>query len=471
MALDLPLYDEQKMADLVELEARLDTAFQEISDKLNQNYNSDVWDDEKRGAYERDSMRHAQIARELNAVRQQISDMNLTKPDPQKVVEPDALQRFMRRGHNGLESDEIKEFTDDYGSGAMFAAAGFGENGQAFVIRGETASDADSGRAITDITTRPNVISALKDFGGLDRMATQFSTATGNELRLPQHDDVNNKGRLLGVQGTDAGTQDLADFTDVSFYTRTMTSRGIDVTNEAIQDSVIDLAGYVTSLAARRMGMGWDQVFTIGGAGTLATNQPANGQLPSSEAIISLTRGTQEGHTTAAAGAISYEDLVALEYSIERAYRKGGESAMVGFPAERGGTIGFLISDAAERALRQLKDDDGRPLWQPSTESIAMPGQGNMILGYPYQVSNTLNGNMASGSAADIIFGNFSYYAIRNTMETVIYRFFDSTTAEKNSTRFLAFSRRAGRPNVNGPTPANDAKWAGIEQIKRMKIK
>ena len=457
-------WDAAKMADLVEREAKIRTALAEVTDKLNNAYADETLktDDSKLKTYDADNLRHGQLCRELTAVRDEISTLGLLKPEQVKSRNESPLARFLQGGHSSLEEAERKEFCQGLIEDS---------DGEGFIIRGEaTASDVTDGggggRNATDIETRPSVIDELKFFGGLEKMIYQFDTANGNELRHPQHDDSKKKGRILGAQRMAIAPEDLNDFETLAFYARTGTSDSIRITREMLQDGIFDVASFAEARAVRRLGRAWDEELTIGGTAIAGL---ANGAFP--EGIVSVNQGAQEGHVTVGANAVIYEDLIELIYSVPRAYRVGSEMGMGGLMAQTGGRIGFLISDGAEKAVRLLKDDDGRPLWQPSINGIDMPGMGNMLVGYPYEVSGSLEGTLADNETNSIMFGNFSYYGKRNVRAIEIFRMQDSRTMQNNMIEIVAFNRCFGRPMVLGPKPAGNAKWKGIEQIKKLKIK
>ena len=159
-------------------------------------------------------------------------------------------------------------------------------------------------------------------------------------------------------------------------------------------------------------------------------------------------------------------------HSVPAAYRDGGEMGEEGATGVMGGRVGWLISDAAERAIRLLTDENGRPLWAAANDSIASVGGNGTILGFPYMRSNVLgaaDGTLKSNSKADIFFGNFSYFGIRTVNSFETFRFWDSNSAENNEVEIIGFSRRFGRTLYDGPSPAGV--WPGIPMIKTMKIK
>ena len=155
-----------------------------------------------------------------------------------------------------------------------------------------------------------------------------------------------------------------------------------------------------------------------------------------------------------------------LIYKIDRAYRVGGEMGEGGFNAEGGGRIGFLFSDAMERAARLFKDSDNRPLWIPSVRD----GAPNMFAGWPYEVSGPMSTNGSPTTTDDIpaLFGNFSYFAIRTVQSIEIFRFMDSRTMQNNLVECLAFSRRDAK--VIGAVNGGSGRSQTTEAIGRLKV-
>ena len=225
--------------------------------------------------------------------------------------------------------------------------------------------------------------------------------------------------------------QDLEPFKVVTFNARTASSRPIRVTREMLTDGIIDVGSYAEDEALRRMGRSWDDEFTDegDGAGTRAR---------------SLKNSVTVGHNQTTADMLTYEDILALIYSVNRAYRigrergEGGRSALMG-----GGRKGFLITDSAEKALMGLKDGEDRPLWIPSIRD----GESDRILKWPYEVTTALDGDHTSApNTAYMWFGDFNYFGIRTVGSVELFRFFDSRTAQNNAIEVLGFSAqgRAG---------------------------
>lgn len=131
------------------------------------------------------------------------------------------------------------------------------------------------------------------------------------------------------------------------------------------------------------------------------------------------------GATAAAETAISFDELVDLEHSIDPAYRQSGQCR-------------FMFHDTTLKQLKKLKDLENRPLWLPGV-AVKEP---DTILGYAY----TINQHMPAlaAEARTVLFGDFSKYLIRDIMAVSLFRLTDSKYTEKGQVGFLAFSRHDG---------------------------
>ena len=477
------IWDSQKMADLVTQQAKLNQELGDVSDSLHQEYHTDGWDSkpEKIEKFSRDQLRHGQLTRELEVCNSEINSLEQFRPSTIKEKKNAALTRFLQKGYNGLEADEIKAQNDYESDDAMVMV---GPGYERFVITPETdgmsqampganpqmatRSDDATGNVLNPQTTRASVIDALKFYGGISKMAYNFSTGEGNEYRLPQHDDTSQEGTLLTNQDTAVSAAELANFTYVQFGALTMTSKPISITREMLQDSIIDIAGFANARAVRRMGRGWDKAFMSNG--TRKTNQGTKAAATAPTGLLGIQTVAQiKANKSATSKKITHAELVSAIYDVDRPYREGGETGEGGLMAEGGGRIGFLISDEVEKVLCTTTDSDGRPLWLPAwTSSIAGTPKGATILGYPYEVGSNLPALAANSRSW--MFGNFSYFGIRTVAAIEIFRFQDSRTMQNNTIEILGFSRRYSAPmvaGVSGDDPDNSSKFAylGIPQI------
>ena len=484
------IWDSQKMADLVTQQAKLNKELGDVSDSLHQEYHTDGWDSkpEKIEKYSREQMRHSQLTRELEVCNNEINSLEQFRPSTVKEKKNAALTRFLQSGHNGLEADEIKSQNEYENEEAMVMT---GPGYERFVITPETdgmsqamgganpqmaatRSDNDSGNVLNPQYTRPSVIDALKYYGGISKMAYNFSTGEGNEYRLPYHDEVSAEGNLLSDQASNDTGKDLAKFTFAKFDAHTMSSGSIAITREMLQDSIIDIAGFANARVVRRMGRGWDKAFMTNGTRPKGKGTAAGAPEPTGLLGIN-TCALIKARTTGTTLKLAHADLVNAIYDVDRAYREGSENGEGGLMAEMGGRTGFLISDEVEKILTTTTDSDGRPLWLPAwTSSIGAMSRAATILGYPYEVGSNLPA-MAANSRS-WMFGNFSYFGIRTVAAIEIFRFQDSRTMQNNTIQILGFSRRYSRPMVAGsvgadPEASSKFAYLGIPQIVLQKGK
>ena len=436
------MFDPQKLAELVDEEARIAQAIQELAVKLNDQHATDgTWDDARLARYTADQQRHGQLTRELKTVRDAIANMRLEEPERARATAASPLSRWLR---GGAEATSMRMSGKPI-SGRLLMGRIPGGGGITFRIQAATRSDDASGQEAVQEVIPPRIIDRLAFYGGVSRMSQQFMTGTGGDYRLMQMDGQDQEGEILDAQNTAVTLQDLANIGIQNFLARTCSSKSILLAREMLQDSVFDIQGYAERQAVRRMGRIWNRAFTLGtndgagagGAGSAGANR--------SHGVVAAASA---GLTTASAASFTWPELTSLIYKINRAYREGNEMGEGGFNAEMGGVLGYMISDGAEEKARIMTDGDNRPLWVPSTRE----GVPNILNGYPYVV----NGHMAGVATGTIpmLFGNFSYYGIRTVAMVEIFRFMDSRTMQNNTVEILAFSRRDGRPM--GAIVAND---------------
>ncbi|MBQ7574374.1 MAG: phage major capsid protein [Clostridia bacterium] len=153
----------------------------------------------------------------------------------------------------------------------------------------------------------------------------------------------------------------------------------IKVSEELLHDSVFDLQSYISGEFARRMGNAEEDAFLNGNG----TGKPTG--------ILNATGGAQTGVTSAAAVAITGDELISLYHSLAVPYRKNAV---------------WLMNDSTVQAIRKLKDKNDQYLWQPSL----VTGAPDTILGVPVKISRYMP-EIGAGKKT-IAFGDFSYYWI-----------------------------------------------------------
>lgn len=278
----------------------------------------------------------------------------------------DAFWAFTRRGMTRLKPDQQELL----------------ETGHA-EIRAQGITTDPLGGYLVPEGFRGTMTETMKAFGGLANLATVITTSTGNDLPWPTNDDTGNEGVILS-ENTVVPDQDL------TLGQRTLgaymyTSKLVKLSLQLVQDSAFDLEGWLPRKLGERLGRAQAGHFATG----TGINQP-----------LGLTTGSTVGKTGAGGQLTSfiYDDLVDLEHSVDPAYRDASRCR-------------YLMSDAALKALRKLKDGDQRPLWVP----VPAPGFSPTINGWSYTIDNKMPAPAAS--AKSLAFGDFrAGYIIRQVL-------------------------------------------------------
>jgi HK97 family phage major capsid protein len=101
-----------------------------------------------------------------------------------------------------------------------------------------------------------------------------------------------------------------------------------------------------------------------------------------------------------------------------------------------------MFNDNTLKSIRQMKDGSSRPLFVPGYETGVPGGAPDMLLGNPIVINQDV-ADMAA-SAKSILFGDFSFYVIRDVMAMQMFRFTDSAFTKKGQVGFLAWMRSGG---------------------------
>jgi HK97 family phage major capsid protein len=248
---------------------------------------------------------------------------------------------------------------------------------------------------------------AMKWYGGIrDSRATILTTASGSDLPMPTDNDTTNKGARVG-ENTQVTEQDVA-FGQKTLKAYMYTSKVVRVSFQLLQDSAFDIEAYLARKLGERIGRITNEEFTTGTGS--AGSMPQGVVTGALQGKVGAT-----GQTTS----VTYEDLVDLEHSVDKAYRRAAE---------------FMLHDTTLAVLKKLKDGDGRPMWIPGMATR----EPDTILGYRYVINNDMPA-MAAG-AKSILFGDFSLFHVRDVVGAQLLRLTERY-ADFLQVGFLAFSR------------------------------
>jgi HK97 family phage major capsid protein len=269
--------------------------------------------------------------------------------------------------------------------------------------RAMSHSDTAGGYTVPDLMYN-RIVSAMARFGGMRRAnTTKFTTTGGEDLAIPTDNDTSNTGALLS-EGSAVTEQDITVGQAV-LHAYQYTSKLIRVQIALLEDSAFDLETWLLAKFGNRLGRIQNTHFTTGDA----ASKPSG-------VVVGATLGV----TTAAATAITFDELTDLEGSVDADYRENGAQ--------------YMMADTTLTYLKKIKDGDGRPIWQPNLQA----GQTDRINGYPFIVNNDVAA--ITNSAKTVLFGDFSNYFIRDVRGIQVLRLVERY-AEYRQIGFLAFAR------------------------------
>jgi HK97 family phage major capsid protein len=274
-----------------------------------------------------------------------------------------------------------------------------------------TTTDSEGGYTVPT-TVATSILDALKAYGGMREGADIIRTGAGNDMNFPTSDGTSETGELVG-QNTSATDADI-DFGVKALSVYKFSSKVVTVPWELLQDSSADIETFVRGRLQTRLGRVTNTYFTTG----TGSSQP-NGLITA--ATVGVTGAVS------ATAAITYDNLVDLEHSVNRAYRKNAR---------------WMFSDAMLKLIRKVKDDQQRPIFVPGYEQGNPGGAPDRLLNRDIIINDDIAAPAAS--AVSIAFGDFSYYKIRDVMQITLFRFTDSAYTKKGQVGFLAWMRSGG---------------------------
>lgn len=260
----------------------------------------------------------------------------------------------------------------------------------AYVAPGSFTNQTNAG--IIPIDFYDQLISYLIEVSGVMQTGpTVLNTSGGEPIQVPvvqQHTGLTTAGGQVSVSAAQAATLATAD---PGFGQKTLTANKfgilIQVARELIDDSGVNLLGYLAMSAGRALGNSLGNALINGGSGI-------SGNIMAAPVAVTGGSASAVSGTNQVAGGPSYNNLVDMEYSVIAPYRQSRSCY-------------WLAADKTLAALRKLTDTTGRPLWEPST----ILGSPDLLLGKPL-VADPFMTSIGT-SATSIAFGDFSQYFVR----------------------------------------------------------
>mgnify|MGYP000969260451 FL=1 len=249
-----------------------------------------------------------------------------------------------------------------------------------------------------------NLVRALERENVIRSLAKVITTAAPHRINVALTDVSADWVAESGVF-----TPSTPTFNQLSLDAYTLRAAAL-VSEELLQDSMFDLEAYLVDNFARAFAAKEEQAFCVG----VGTTQPTG---------IFTANGGDVGVTTAAAGAITADELIELTYSLKDGYKKNAA---------------FLLASSTLAGIRKLKDGNGVYMWQPSLQA----DQPDRLLGFPVYVSQYAPAIAAN--AYTIAFGDFQNYWIADRSGRTVRRA-DELHIANLQTGFYAFQRVDGK--------------------------
>ena len=341
--------------------------------------------------------RHAKLAERYDKVETDpiVNPGNEERDGDDRDAYVDAFEAYVVRGMADLEPEQRKVLRSGWQPG---------KEGRAQSVGTTTA-----GGYLVPEGFRQKIVETMKAYGAVQDVAEVINTATGNTLPWPTNDDTGNVGALL-AENTQATEQDIVIGTnDLGVYK--YTSKVIRASIEFLQDvDWLDAESFLRRKFAERLGRIHNQHLTTG----TGTNQP-----------LGIVTGATSGVTAAGVAAITADELIDLEHSVDPAYRNENSK--------------FMFSDTALKIVRKLKAaGTGEYLWQPSVQA----GVASLYNGYRYVINNDMA--VPATGVKSVLFGDFrAGYVVRLVKAFQLIRM-DERWADFGQVGFVAFDRMDG---------------------------
>ena len=211
-------------------------------------------------------------------------------------------------------------------------------------------------------------------FGNQEVGYTILNTAGGEDIKVPTQTTFS----------TGSATAEAAAFVASNPDTSSLTLRAhkfgtlLTVSRELLQDSGIDIVGFLGRQAGNAIGNIVNQKLAIG----TGTVEP-----------LGIVAASGSGITggTAVSGAFTADNLIDLVHSVDSAYASN--------------RAGFQMRRSTLSTLRKLKDGEGRFIYDPTAGTQAL------VLGFP--VFENPHVAAVGTSAKSVIFGSMPYYHVR----------------------------------------------------------
>jgi len=399
------------MAESIQAMRERRNALAKEARNLHENTPASSWDEKSQSAYDNlmDQVGRveAAIKREQETLdlhnERQAEDAIADRVAGNKSATADALRAFAKGGLSGLNQEQMREMRARQTPEIQNAMS--------------TTTTTEGGYTVaTEYMKRLEELQ--KVYGGMRQVATVIQTASGATMNFPTADSTSEVGEIVGQNSAVSGAD--TTFGNVALDVYKYSSKKIALPWELIQDSFLDIEGYILEVLARRIGRLQNTHFTTGSG----SSQP-----------YGIVAGASAGKTgtTGQTLTVIYDDLVDLQHSVDPAYR---------------GNAKWMMADSSVKVIRKIKDGNSRPIFVPGYETGNPGGAPDTLLGQAVVVNQDVAAMAAN--AKSILYGDFSKYIIRDVMDLTLFRMTDSAFTLNGQEGFVGFQRSGGRLIDNG---------------------
>lgn len=258
-----------------------------------------------------------------------------------------------------------------------------------FEQRAQSTSAAAGGYTIpTELANK--VSETLKVWGPMadEAICTVITTSSGNAIDFPTVDDTATavaKHTEAAAMTDDGGVDAVLDKKTLNGFA--YDTEWVQISMELLQDSIFDFESFIAGLLGKRLGRRANTELTVGDG-----NGDPNG----------IVTASALGKTAAAVAALTTDELIDLQHSVDPAYRASPKCR-------------FMFHDNTLAAIRKLKGGDGQYIW---TMGDIRNGEPDRLLNKPYSINQAMP-QLATGNKT-VVFGDFAEYYVRKIGMPVI---------------------------------------------------
>ncbi|HHX8487659.1 TPA: phage major capsid protein [Vibrio diabolicus] len=293
--------------------------------------------DEKRAFTDDETTQWRDMTSELEGLDSQIEREDQLRAQDERFVRDDNNQNPNNPEESQTEQRQAEAFTN-------YLRHGFAELSQEdkAQLRALGTTTGSSGGFTVPKNFVNRVVENMAAYGGIANVCQVITTQDGRAMPWAVSDGRTEIGEML-AENQEAGKGDPT-FSQVEIGAKKGSSKIVLVSNELLQDSMIDVDAFVARRLGQRLGrLEAGQIITGDGQGN-----NLNG----------LNKQVQLTHQAAAVSGVSYADLINLKHKVDPAYRNG--------PNTR-----WAFNDDTFKGFKLMNDANGRPLWLPAIAGVA----------------------------------------------------------------------------------------------------